>query len=319
MTRPRVILAGDLHASSRERLDAVADVIDARCGSDLFEQELQEAEGLVVRTGTRVDGAMLERAPRLRVIARPGAGLDNIDLRACDARNVAVVYAPGANAQAVAEYVMTLVCDALRPRAVLHAPLTPQEWRAARSAQSAPRQMSEMTFGILGMGHVGRRVARAAGGMGFHVLYHDLVEIPPEERCGASKSPLEGILRESDVLSIHVDGRPSNQQFLRHNQLSCLKPTVLLVNTARGFIVDNSDLRAFLDSHPLARALLDVHDREPVAADNPLWGCPNADLYPHLASRTTTAERAMCDVVHDLVAVLQGEDPRPGSLAVVDL
>jgi (S)-sulfolactate dehydrogenase len=319
MTRPRVILAGPLHPDARAQLESCVEVIDLSDADEKLAEELPAADGLLVRTETRVNATLLDAAPRLRVVARPGSGLDNIDLQACKERDVTVVYAPGANAQGVAEYVMTLVCDALRPRMKVTAPMTPEEWSAARAAGMAPRQMSEQTFGILGMGHVGRRVAQAAGGLGFRVLYHDVIEMDSCDRFGATGASLMGLLEESDVLSLHVDGRSSNRHFMRDTRLSCLKPTVLLINTSRGFIVDNSALRSFLDSNPQSHAILDVHDPEPLSKENPLWGSANVDFYPHLASRTAAAERAMSGVVDDLIAVLSGQQPRAGTVASTPL
>ncbi len=173
----------------------------------------------------------------------------------------------------------------------------------------APRQMSELTLGILGLGRIGRRVAEVAGVVGFDALYHDLLEIAPSERHGAVPVSGETLFERADVLTIHVDGRPSNRGFVGGDLLARTKEDVLLINTSRGFVVDNVALAARLRACPRIRAHLDVHDPEPIAADCPLLGIPNATLYPHLASRTETALRAMSWVVRDVVAVLEGRTP----------
>jgi phosphoglycerate dehydrogenase-like enzyme len=272
---------------------------------------IADADALVVRTYTRVDDALLDAAPRLRVVGRAGAGLDNIDVEACRRRGVDVVYTPDANTQAVVEYVVALLGDALRPRPPIARAVDADTWAHLRTdpAALADRQMSEMVLGVLGLGRIGKRVAEVAGVIGFETLYHDVLEIAPPRRYGATPVPAEALFERADVLTIHVDGRPSNRGFIGAPLLDRTKDDVTLINTSRGFVVDNVALAERLRAHPRMHAHLDVHDPEPVAPDNPLLELPNATLYPHLASRTRTALRAMSWVVRDVVAVLEGRTP----------
>ncbi|MCZ6612891.1 MAG: NAD(P)-dependent oxidoreductase, partial [Planctomycetota bacterium] len=126
----------------------------------------------------------------------------------------------------------------------------------------------------------------------------------------AEPVPVDRLFEHSDVISVHIDGRESNQQFLGAQLLGRMKSDVILINTSRGFVMDSLALAAFLREHPQAQALLDVHEREPFDAAYPLLGLPNARLYPHLASRTERAMLNMSWVVKDVVAVLEGEKPR---------
>ncbi|MBL8764486.1 MAG: 3-phosphoglycerate dehydrogenase [Phycisphaerae bacterium] len=279
-----------------------------RCGSDEpgFAPLLSRAEGLLIRTYTRVDRAMLDAGPRLRVVARAGVGLDNVDLDACRARGIAVLNTPDANTQAVVEFVLALVLDDLRPRESLDGPLPLRPWNDLRDRLVAPRQLSDLTLGILGLGRIGSRVARAAHALGVRVVYHDLLDLPEPHRHHAHPVPLTQLFVESDVLTIHIDGRPENRLFVNAALLGRLKPDALLVNTARGFVLDAAALAAFLRSHPAARAALDVHEPEPFDAAYPLLGLPNARLTPHLASATATAKRNMSWVVRDLCRALTG-------------
>lgn len=271
-----------------------------------FEALLAEASGLVVRTYTIVDEAMLAKAPKLKAVGRAGVGLDNIDVAACRRRGIEVVYTPDANTQAVVEYVIALLSDALRPRVVLTQAVDDAAWNRLRRDTVAARQMSELTLGILGLGRVGSRLATAARTIGFRVLYNDLREIPIASRQGAEPVPVERLFAESDVISIHIDGRAANRNFVGGRLLGLMKSGVLLINTSRGFVVDNLALASFLKSDLKALAMLDVHEPEPFGSDYPLLGLPNARLYPHLASRTDTAMNNMSWVVRDVLAVLEG-------------
>ncbi len=289
----------DVEAASwlgtRCRLEVCASEDEPRFG-----ELLAQAEGLVIRTYTQVNAAMLERAPRLRVVARAGVGLDNVDQEACRARGIAVLSTPDANTRAVVEYVTALMLDVLRPRRPLDSALPTKQWKAARESLIAPRQLSDLTLGVLGCGRIGSQVARVGAAFNMRVVYNDLAEIPPDRRGGASPVPLDVLLHEADVLTIHVDGRAGNRQFVGASFLDQLRPDVLVINTSRGFVIDPHALAAFLRTHPDARAALDVHEPEPFDDQYPLLGVTNARLTPHIASATRTAHRNMSWVVRDL-------------------
>lgn len=283
-----------------------------RCGAGeaRFGALLAEAEGLIVRSYTRVDGALLSRAPRLRVVGRAGVALESIDVPACRARGVEVVHTPGANTRAVVEYVAALLADALRPRVYLDRAVPDEQWHRYRRELVAPKQMDELTLGIWGFGRIGSAVARLGAALDMRVIYHELLEIPPARRAGATPVGVDRLLSESDVLTIHVDYRESNRGLLSADALARCGPEVLILNTSRGLVVDHAALAAFLRANPRARAVIDVHDpNEPIRADHPLLGLPNARLTPHLAACTETAKRNMSWVVRDVWRVLSGERP----------
>jgi len=284
-----------------------------RCAPDdpLFGAALEIAQGLVVRTYTVVNAELLGPAKALRVVGRAGVGLDNIDVVACRARGIEVVYTPEANTQAVVEFLIARVTAVVRPGAVLDEPVTLEAWKRLRARRPDRPQMSDMTLGLLGLGRIGRRMAEVAAAIGFRrVLYHDLVEIPLQDRHGASPEPVERVFEEADVLSIHVDGREANRGYVGVGLVDRMKPEVIFVNASRGFVVDSLALASFLQGHPGAVALLDVHDPEPFDATYPLLGLPNAQLFPHMAASTRQADHNMSWVVRDVVAVLAGERPR---------
>jgi phosphoglycerate dehydrogenase-like enzyme len=289
----------------RERVS----VTEAAPGEPAFEAIAGSLEGIVVRTLTRVDRALLSRMPRLRVVARAGVGLDNIDLPACRELGIAVVHTPDANTQAVVEYVLCLLCDALRPRLFLERPVDTASWERIRTEVCGERQMDELTLGILGFGRIGSRVAQVARAIGFRVLYNDLLTFAPSMRHGAEPVSAEDLFARSDVITLHIDGRPDNRRFVSASLIKHMRPEALLLNTCRGFVLDHEALADFLRMNPGAQALLDVHEPEPFRAEHPLLGMRNAHLAPHLASRTRSAMDRMSWVVRDAVAVLEGRKP----------
>ena len=167
--------------------------------------------------------------------------------------------------------------------------------------------MDQLVFGVLGFGRIGSRVAEVASAIGFKVLYHDLLEIPAASRGNASSVELESLLGESDILSLHVDGRASNHHLLDADRLGLLRDTMLLVNASRGFVIDEDALASRLRTTPSMHAILDVHDREPIPECSPMLSLPNATLHPHIAARTRTGLANMGWVVRDLLEHVQAE------------
>lgn len=310
LSRPLAIQTEDLDAEPAAWLAQRCELVQCAVDDPRFGALLPRASALVVRTYTQVTAALLDRAPNLKVIARAGVGLENIDLAAAKARNIPVVHTPGANTRAVVEYVGALLADALRPRCTLERPIPAAEWHRVRRETLGTKELNELTIGIWGFGRIGSSIARVAQAYDMPALYHDLLDIPEPRRAGARPVPLNDLLARSDILTIHVDGRPENRNLLNGAAVARVKPTLLLLNTSRGFVVDHAALAAFLRATPTARAILDVHDPfEPISADYPLLGLPNARLTPHLASGTETAKRNMSWVVRDVWRVLSGEPP----------
>lgn len=304
--RPLVVQTERLDADAAAWLSERADLVACAPGEEpRFSELLTRAEALVVRTYTVVDTALLDRAPRLRVVGRAGVGLDRIDLRACAARGVRVVHTPDANAQAVVEYVGALIFDAIRPRIYLDGPVDDRRWMELRAELRGRRQLSEMTVGVYGLGRIGSRVAAFCRALGARVIFCDLRDISSADRAGAAPVPARELLSRSDALTIHVDGRAENRNLLDARALALLKPDAILINTSRGFVVDAPALGAWLRANPGALALLDVHEPEPFDAAYPLLGLPNARLSPHLAAATASANRAMSWVVKDVWEALR--------------
>ena len=308
--RPLAVVTEHLSDEATEWLEGRCEVLRASVGDPRFAEAAPAIEALVVRTYTHVDDRLLACLPRLKVVGRAGVGIDNIDVAACRARGVQVVSTPDANTQAVVEYVVCLLCDALRPRLFLDEAVSKQEWDELRQDVVGLWQMDELVLGILGFGRIGRRVAEVARAIGFTVVYNDLDEIAAEARRGAEPVSVTRLFAESDVITVHIDGRASNKRFVGRELISLMRPDAILINTSRGCVVDTESLADWLRVNPAAAALLDVHDPEPITDANPLLPLPNAHLAPHLASRTMTAMDNMSWVVRDVVAVLEGRKPK---------
>jgi phosphoglycerate dehydrogenase-like enzyme len=311
---PRVLITETLDAVCADWLAQRAEVVWVKHDdAAAMARELPQADGLVVRTYTQVDDALLTQAPRLKVVGRAGVGLDNIDVPACRRRGVEVVYTPDANTQAVVEYVFGLMLDAYRPRTIMPDKCNAATFHQLRKTQVGT-QLDTLTLGIVGCGRIGKRVAAVAHVLGMNLLACDLLP-EPEVRKALPGVPFDyvdhtALYQRSDIVTIHVDGRPQNRHMIDAAALAHLRDNVLLINAARGMLVDASALAAWAHAHPEARVVLDVHDPEPPPADYPLWGLPNVKLIPHLASRTAPALENMSWVVRDIVAVINGEKPQ---------
>ncbi len=305
--RPRILITETLATRPLQWLEARAVLVQCASDDADFPEHLRNADALIVRTYTTVDQSLLDRAPRLRIIGRAGVGLDNVDLEVCRVRKIPVVYTPDANTQAVVEYVFTLLLDHLRPHPSLAGPVDDATWRTLRAEHVGRHELRERTLGILGFGRIGSRVARVARAIGMNVRYNDLQRKPDADRVGAPFVELEELFSDSHIVTLHIDGRASNRSFVNDRLIGRMRPDAVLINTSRGMVVDHAALASFLNGHPEASALLDVHAPEPVVPENPLLTCPNATLFPHLASRTEAALENMSWVVRDVMAGLNGE------------
>jgi phosphoglycerate dehydrogenase-like enzyme len=303
---PTVLVTEGSDARPLEWLRQHARVVEVRYDDAQLPRHLAEAEGLAVRTYTRVNEALLTQAPRLRVVGRGGVGLENIDVAACRRRGIEVVYTPDANTLAVGDFVFGGILQLLRPWAPFREnAYPPEQFKKIRNTLRG-RQLNELTFGILGMGRVGKRVGNiAASGFGMRVIYNDLVE-PGPLSFAARAVDKPTLYRDSDILSLHVDMRAGNEHLVGRAEFALMKRDALLVNTSRGEVLDATALATALREGRLAGAMIDVYDPEPPPADFPLLGLDHVLLTPHMAARTYSAIENMSWVVRDIVEVLAG-------------
>lgn len=309
--KPVVLVTEGSDARPLQWLREQATVVEVGADDPTFAAELSRADAMVVRTYTRVNDALLDRAPRLKVVGRGGVGLENIDVPACRRRGIEVVFTPDANTLAVGDFVIGYMLQLLRPWGFFHEKaFDPKEFKRIRNTQRG-QQLNELTLGILGMGRVGRRLGHiAANGFGMKVLYNDLIDVHALLDFQATAVDKPTLYRSSDVLSLHVDMRPGNEHLVGREQIALMKTSAILINTSRGEVLDASALAEAIRSKKLAGAAIDVFDPEPPANDFPLLGLPNVLLTAHMAARTHTAIENMSWVVRDVMAVLHGRPPR---------
>jgi phosphoglycerate dehydrogenase-like enzyme len=312
MEKPIVLVTEGSDAKPLAWLKEQARVCETAYDDPSIDKHLALAEGMVVRTYTKVNEALLAKAPKLRVVGRGGVGLENIDVKACRARGVEVVYTPDANTIAVGDFVFGYALQLLRPwNFFKDAVYEAKEFKRIRNTVRG-RQLNELTIGILGMGRVGRRVGQiAAQGFGMKVIYNDILDIKAASLPFAAESvDKPKLYREADILSLHVTMIPGNENLVGREQLAMMKPTAILINTSRGEVLDAQALRDAIKSNQIAGAAIDVFHPEPPLADFPLLGLDNVLLTPHLAARTYTALENMSWVVRDIVEVLNGGKPK---------
>ncbi len=264
---------------------------------------LKDCRGLIVRNRTQVDAAVLAAAPRLRVVGRLGVGLDNIDVAACAAREVKVIPATGANAQAVAEYVIATAMVLLRGAYVSTTDVAQGRW--PREVLSSGREIADKTLGLVGFGSIGRRVASLAYAVGMRVIAHDPL-IAADNRiwrdAGIEWRELDDVLAESNVISLHVPLTDGTRGLIGQAQLRRMRQGAILINTARGGIVDEAALAAALTDKHLSGAAVDVFAQEPLPANSPLAGAPNLILTPHIAGLSAEANARVSRMIADGVA-----------------
>jgi (S)-sulfolactate dehydrogenase len=285
---------------------------DARLGErrDELLSGMTEVAALVVRNRTRVDVELLDRAPRLRVVGRLGVGLDNIDVEACRARKIEVIPATGANALAVAEYVICTVMLLLRGAYLATAEVAAGAW--PRAALSEGRETSGKTLGIIGFGGIGRLVAQRAQGLGMRVIASDPLlpgDAPVWAESRVSRRELDALLAEADAITLHVPLAPETRHLIDARRIAMMRVGSVLVNTARGGVVDEAALAAALRAKHLAGAALDVFEEEPLKPGSVLAGVPNLVLTPHVAGVTVESNfRVSALIAEKVIEVLRCGD-----------
>jgi glyoxylate reductase len=276
-----------------------------------FASLAERVEGIVSLLTDSIRRELLEKTPRLRVCANVAVGVDNIDLEACRARGVIVTNTPGVLTEATADLAFGLILAAARRIAEGDRLVRAGEWTGWTPTQLIGRPVHGATLGIVGMGRIGMAVARRARGFGMHVLYTQRQRLRPEmERAlGATYTPIDTLFDDADVVSIHVPLTGETRHLVNAARLARMRPGSILVNTARGPVVDEAALARALREGPLAAAGLDVYEDEPRVPEE-LRALPNVVLAPHIGSADRPTREAMARTAADnAIAVLAGQPP----------
>lgn len=297
-----ILLLESLHPDAEALLAARGPVLRAR-DPLAPDGDLSSVRAIFTRGRGRVDAALIARCPALRVIAKPGAGIDNIDVAAARTRNVEVVYAPGANARTVAEHTLALMLALVRQVPRWSNTVLAGRW--TERAGYAGDELGGLTLGIVGFGAIGRRVATLAQSFEMGVIVTARGDARKDaESAPFAALPLPELLASADVVSLHAPLTPETKHLLGARELALLKPTAYLVNTARGALIEGAALRAALANGSFRGFAADVLDVQPPPADDPLLRSDRVVLTPHVASLTATTYREMCvDVATRVLAI----------------
>ncbi len=310
MSKPRVLISDKLGDAGIEILgadDAIDVVVNTEFSADELKAALADFDGIVIRSGTNLTADVLAGQERLKVIGRAGIGVDNVDLPTATAEGIVVMNTPGGNATTTAEHTIALMMAAARRIPQAHMKLAGGDWDRKSFVGT---ELSGKTLGIIGTGNIGSLVIERAIGLKMTVLGYD--PFLTEERAaqmGIELAEFDEVIRRADVLTLHVPLTDKTRNMIDADQFKAMKSTAILVNCARGGIVNEADLDQALRNGEIAAAAFDVFETEPPASDNPLLTNPAMVFTPHLGASTKEAqEKVAVDVAEQVRAfLLSGE------------
>jgi D-3-phosphoglycerate dehydrogenase / 2-oxoglutarate reductase len=305
-TLPVVLIAEELAPSVLEVLGSDVEIrhVDGADRSALL-PALADAAAVMIRSATQIDAEALAAAPNLKVVARAGIGLDNVDVPAATERGVMVVNAPTSNIVSAAEHAVALLLAAARQIPAADASLREGAWKRSKFMGV---EVTDKTVGVVGLGRIGVLVAQRLAAFGVTLIAFDpYIQPGRAAQLGVRLVSLEELLRESDFITIHLPKTPETLGMIGAAELATTKKGVIIVNAARGGLVDEEALAEALKSGQVGAAGLDVYATEPTT-DSPLFGLPNTVVTPHLGASTTEAQdKAGTAVAHSVRLALQGE------------
>jgi len=306
VSKPVVVIAEELSPATVDALGPDFDIrqVDGTDRSALL-IALAEASAILVRSATRIDAEAIAAAPRLKVIARAGVGLDNVDVKAATAAGVMVVNAPTSNIISAAELTVGHILSLARHIPAAHASLVQEQWK--RSAYTGT-ELYEKTVGIIGLGRIGALVASRLQAFGTGIIAYDpYITAARAQQLGVHPVSLDELLERSDVMTIHMPKTPETTGMISTAQFALMKPTAFIVNVARGGLIDEDALYTALANKTISGAGLDVFVSEPPTG-SPLLGLPNVVVTPHLGASTDEAqEKAGVSVAKSVRLALAGE------------
>ena len=311
-TKPRVFITRTIPQPVLESLKPYCDVhiwdADTPPPRPKLLDELAQADGVMSMLTEQIDKEALDAAPKLRVISNFAVGYDNVDVVAATKRGIPVGNTPGVLSETTADLAFGLLLAAARRIPESRQYVTDGKWETWNPTTLLGTDVYGKTLGIIGLGRIGYAVAKRAQGFGMKILYHGGSNTDFANAVGAKRMSLEKLLQQSDFVSIHVPLNDETQYMIGAEQLAQMKPEAILVNTARGSIVDSDALYEALNTGIIGAAALDVTDPEPIATDDPLLTLPNCLIVPHIGSATRETRQRMGELAaENLLAGLNGE------------
>lgn len=316
MSRPRVYVTRKLPQPAFDTIRPVADFTlwdreDVPPPRDVLLREVREVDGLLSLLTDRIDGELIDAAPRLKVVSNFAVGFDNIDIPAATKRRIVVTNTPEVLTETVADFTFCLILAAARRLVEGDRYTRAGRWKTWEPLLLAGQDVHQATLGLIGLGRIGSAVARRAHGFAMRVMYYDPFRREDlEQSLHIEYRAFTDVLREADVISVHVPLAESTRHLIGREQFALMKPTAVFVNTSRGPVVDQQALTEALAARRIFAAGIDVFEREPVAADDPLLKLDNVVVAPHIASASVPTRIRMATLAaENLVAVLQGQRP----------
>jgi D-3-phosphoglycerate dehydrogenase len=293
---PRVLVSDKLESPGLDLLREAGIELDERHGltGSALQEALQACDGVIVRSATKITGELLENPGKLRAVVRAGVGVDNIDVAAATRKGIVVMNTPGGNTVSTAEHTITLLLALARhiPAADVHVRSHPKKWEREKFVGT---QLAGKTLGVLGLGRIGREVARRAAGLDMKVVGHDPFLAP--DRAGQlgieSLADIDQLLPRCDFITVHTPLTDETRDLIDARRIGLMRRGVGLINCARGGLINEAALIDGLRSGHVAGAALDVYVQEPPPADHPLLSLPNVVLTPHLGASTVEAQASV--------------------------
>ena len=314
MHRPRVYVTRQIFPDALDLIEKHAEMElwpdDEPPTADQLKEALSEVDGAIINVMDRIDAPLLDAAPKLRVLSQVAVGLDNVDIPEANKRNILVGYTPGVLAKSTADLAFALLLAVARRVVESDKWVREGNWKISHHPMFwLGSEVNGSTLGILGMGGIGLETAKRGLGFDMKVIYHSRTRKRELEKIhGFKYASLKRVLTESDFLSIHVPLTPETHHFISDKQLNMMKPSSILINLARGAVVDTEALYKALLKGAIAGAGLDVFDPEPVPPDHPILGLDNVVVLPHIGSASNRSRREMhLLAARNLLAGLKGE------------
>jgi D-3-phosphoglycerate dehydrogenase / 2-oxoglutarate reductase len=309
--KPLVVVVGATHPDGLAQLEAVSRVVVSdQSTEDGLVAVAREAAGILFHLKPKCSRELMTACPGLKVVGRHGVGLDTVDLKAATDLGVAVVHAPGSNSDSVAEHALMMILACAKQTLEIDRTTRNAEWK--RPAKDN-MELKGKTLGIVGVGNIGRRMARLGNALGMRVIGYDKYVPDAELRArGAEPRPdLHALLREADVVTCHTPHADETHRMIDAKAVAQMKDGVIFVNTSRGKVQDEHALFEGLTRGKIRAAGIDVFEEEPVAADHLLLNLPNVVVSSHVAGVTVESIRGMAvQVTEEMARVLRGEKPR---------
>ncbi len=306
----KVLVAAPIHEDAIKLLrDAGYEVVVREYPSvEELKSIIGEFDVIIVRSKPKVTAEVIEAGKKLKVIARAGVGLDNIDLEAAKRRGIKVINAPAAPTRSVAELVIGLAIAVLRKIAYADRNMREGKWVKKNCLGT---ELSGKTLGVIGFGRIGREVAKIASkGFNMNILYYDVIRASEdvEKELNAKFSSIDEVIENADIITLHVPLLESTRHLINEERLKKMKSTAILINTSRGGVVDTDALVKALREGWIAGAGLDVYEEEPLPPDHPLTKLDNVVLTPHIGASTEEAQRrAGLEVAQKIIEYLKNK------------